>query len=94
MAGNRELFAMTGLVVDDDDRVDVVAAGRFEFGDVIVETAVAGETHDRTVRQRAFHAHRQQAGSRHPRSRSRRDEARRARGQSGSAHDDAARFEL
>ena len=51
-----DLLIERGVVVDDDHRVDVVAARGLELGDVIVETAVAGEADHRPVRQRTFHA--------------------------------------
>ena len=41
-----QVLAKAGIVVDDDHRRDLVAARRFQLGEVVVEPAIAGEAHD------------------------------------------------
>src|SRR5207237_9065231 len=41
-----EVLAEAGVVVDDDCHRDVVAVRRFQFGQVIIKAAVAGEAED------------------------------------------------
>ena len=41
-----QVLAETGIVVDDDRRRDAAAPRRLQFGEVVVEPAIAGEAHD------------------------------------------------
>src|SRR4030095_10404078 len=51
-----QVLAEAGIVVDDDHDRDVAAARRLQFGEVIVEAAIAGKTDHRAVTGGAFRA--------------------------------------